>query len=127
MGLFATSLLIIYFQLLGAVSLNKKSVMLLNIIDEKGTSLLFSFEISETISKKQQIRSIGSLIRSLEKFQRDWPKTEFHFLGTAVANYYFTVEMVRNQTVITPLLLLSIGIFMFLMLQEKYMGILQMI
>ena len=74
-------------------------------------SLLVSLTISSKLERSKRVPLIKDIIRDVNQIVSSYPKIQTYYLGTEVANYWFTLEMLKNQTVITPLLMFFIGIF----------------
>src|SRR3989339_351959 len=88
------------------------------LIDEAHQSFVISLMIKSTLSPKEKVPFVANLMKRLAPLQKQWANLEVHYLGTEVANYHFTREMVRNQTIITPLILALIGLFFFIMFRS---------
>lgn len=87
-----------------------------SLISTDKKSALASITLSSKIDKKKRVPTVESIIKTVKS---NLPShINAYFIGTEVANYWFTKEMIKNQTIITPLLMLSIAIFFYLIFKS---------
>jgi predicted RND superfamily exporter protein len=79
------------------------------------SALMFYIDFLDDIPNGDEYAALDQFVQLGKKYEKIWPSVTIHPMGTKVANFYFTKEMILNQTIITPLLLLAIAFFIFFM------------
>lgn len=88
-------------------------------VDKK--SLLAVVTLSSKMPRKNRYQAIDRILRIFNYEAHLHPGIDTYFLGTEVANYWFTKEMIKNQVLITPLLMLLICVFFWFMFRSLKM------
>lgn len=83
------------------------------LIKEDMSSFITSFVFSSKLPVKSEKKVVLKLEKFLSELEKKYPSTKFYVTGTKVASVAFLKEMEFNLKVITPILLLCIGIFLF--------------
>lgn len=83
------------------------------LISEDGSSFLVSFSFDSKMDRKKEKPVIDKINLFLEGLKKQNPDIEIHSIGTKIASAAFLGEMGFSLKVITPLLLLLIGVFMY--------------
>ncbi len=89
-----------------------------HLISEDGTTLLITVTLSSKIDRKKRVPLIKKIIQKIESITSKNNELKANFIGTEVANYWFTHEMIRNAAQITPLLFTIFGLFFFLVFKS---------
>ncbi|OFZ23161.1 MAG: hypothetical protein A2202_08565 [Bdellovibrionales bacterium RIFOXYA1_FULL_36_14] len=77
------------------------------------STLIFTFQLDSRLKEKERVPYVKTIINKVKKWNEKIGDYDLHFIGTEVANYHFTQEMIKNQTIITPILLLMLGLFFY--------------
>jgi len=77
------------------------------------STLIFTFQLDSRLKEKERVPYVKTIINKVKKWNEKNGDYDLHFIGTEVANYHFTQEMIKNQTIITPILLLMLGLFFY--------------
>ncbi|MGZ3746515.1 MAG: efflux RND transporter permease subunit [Pseudobdellovibrionaceae bacterium] len=84
-----------------------------NLLREDLRAFLINFRYTQDLSRKEEKPVTDRLTGFLKRIERENPGIHTGILGVKVASSHFLQEMQFQQRVITPLLLLGIGIFLF--------------
>ncbi|WP_413289693.1 efflux RND transporter permease subunit [Bdellovibrio sp. HCB337] len=84
-----------------------------NLVREDHTAFLMSFKFVQDLPRKEEQPAVARLEKFLKQVEGDNPGVRTGILGAKIASASFLKEMVFQQRVITPLLLLAIGLFLF--------------
>lgn len=84
-----------------------------NLVREDQTAFLMSFRFMRDLKRKDEKPLVDRIETFLHQLEQENPGLSTGLLGAKVASAAFLGEMQFQQRVITPLLLLAIGIFLF--------------
>lgn len=84
-----------------------------NLISKDEKNLLITVTLSSRIDRKKRVPLVKLIINRTDSIIKNYPGIKSTYIGTEVANYWFTHEMVRNAAQITPLLFFIFGCFFF--------------
>jgi len=89
------------------------------LISPDGNHLMVTGNFNKKILKTSQgIAAVAELINILNKLEVRLPGVKFHLLGVKFAEYYLLTDAIRNQKIITPLLLLLLGILIYFLFRS---------
>jgi hypothetical protein len=82
-------------------------------------SVLISGQFSEFSNIKEERKSMGILVKRIQALN-DYFKGEYnlHIIGTKVAQYYYFLETIRNQSFLTPLLFICLALIIYLLFRS---------
>lgn len=86
-------------------------------------STLITFSLSSKLERNQRVPLVKKVLEQINEVIHQHQNLKIFYIGTEVANYWFTVEMVKNQTIITPLIFLIIGAFFFILFKSLKIAI----
>ncbi len=82
------------------------------LISDDGKSLLLTFTITKSLERKERVPLVKKIMKNIDEVIEGTGIASY-YLGTEVANYWFTKEMIKNQILISPVLMLLMGIFFY--------------
>lgn len=89
-----------------------------SLISSDFKSALSVITLSSKIDKKERVPFVERLKSIVEDNNKNFNSITSDLLGTEVANFWFTKEMLKNQKVITPLLMFFIAIFFYIIFRS---------
>lgn len=90
------------------------------LINENQSGFLISFSLNKNLDKTKEKYILDQLSLFLDSILIHYPKVEHHQIGSRIASAAFLTEMSFNIKVITPLLLLLIGVFFFIAFRSMH-------
>ncbi len=88
------------------------------LISEDHRAVLVTVSLSAKLERAQRVVVAKKIMSLVEGVVGSRSEISTYYLGTEIANYWFTKEMIKNQTVITPLILLVIGLFFYFLFKS---------
>ncbi|MBT3586005.1 MAG: MMPL family transporter [Halobacteriovoraceae bacterium] len=88
--------------------------------DGEKDNFLISVRLTDIVSGKLEKKLLTELFSYIDKLRSQNENIQFHFLGTKAVKYHFLQEMIRNQQVITPLLMLLLAALIYLLFKSFY-------
>jgi uncharacterized protein len=83
------------------------------ILNSNKTHFLNSLEFKENITGKKEIYAIDEILTISAKLKSEYPAFKIHFMGTKIGKYHFLKEMINNQKIIMPILIIALAILVF--------------
>ncbi len=83
------------------------------LISKNEKSLLIAGAFRNFKNIKDERSSMKEFLALLKKINSNHPDFEFHSLGTKVAQYYYFLDTIKNQVILTPILFLCLGILIY--------------
>ncbi|MFT6632656.1 MAG: putative RND superfamily exporter protein [Bacteriovoracaceae bacterium] len=82
------------------------------------TSIIISAQFSKTHNIKVERKNIKLILQALIDIEKSLPGIKIHPIGTKVAQYYYYLETIRNQNILTPVLLICLGALIYFLFRS---------
>lgn len=79
---------------------------------------LINVELKKNVKDKLEKTTLSEVFQLLDDYKSEYKKINIHLIGPKIAEYHFLQDMLRNQNIITPLLLLLLAIFIYFLFRQ---------
>ncbi len=88
----------------------KKEFLTNTLVSKDGTSLLISGDFRSFKNIKDERANIKKFLSFLNQLENQSKGLKIHAIGTKVAQYYYFLDTIKNQVILTPILFLSLAL-----------------
>jgi predicted RND superfamily exporter protein len=82
------------------------------------TSILISATLSKTPNIKVERKNIETILDSLNHIEQNIEGIQILPIGTKIAQYYYYLETIRNQNILTPILMICLGVLIYFLFRS---------
>lgn len=79
---------------------------------------LINVELKKNVKDKLEKTTLNQIFKLLKDYKSEYQTIEIHAIGPKIAEYHFLQDMLRNQNIITPLLLLLLAVFIYFLFRQ---------
>ncbi len=87
-------------------------------LSQDGKSILVTADIRPDLTPIQENEMIDRMLEYAKLTESSFPQIKIHLLGGKVAAYYFNQELLKQQSIVTPLSALIIALFLYFLFKS---------
>jgi len=85
---------------------------------ENKKHFLINVELNRNVKDKLEKTTLNEVFQLIKDYQSEYDGIEIHLIGPKIAEYHFLQDMLRNQNIITPLLLFLLAFFIYYLFRQ---------